>query len=74
GVAETMGATAWWQAAWLRVGAARRLASHVELVAGVEGAALFERPAFAIEGAAPAVFSPSPVAVTIDLGLAVPFP
>jgi hypothetical protein len=74
GVAETNDATAWWQAAWVGIGAARRLASHVELVAGVEGAAIFERPTFAIEGAAPAVFSPSPVAVTVALGLAVPFP
>jgi hypothetical protein len=74
GVAETNGATALWQAAWVGVGAARQLASHVELVASVEGAALFERPTFAIQGAQPAVFSPSPVALTVALGLAVPFP
>ncbi|HVZ75373.1 MAG TPA: hypothetical protein VHJ20_23515 [Polyangia bacterium] len=74
GVAETNGATAWWETAWLGAGAERRLSSHLALVATIEGAAAFERPTFAIEGAQSTVFSPAPVSVTAALGLAVPLP
>jgi hypothetical protein len=74
GVAETNGATAWWQSAWVGASASRRVASHLALVAEVEGAVLFQRPTFAIEGAQAMSFSPAPVAATVALGVAVPLP
>jgi hypothetical protein len=72
GVAETNSAAAWWGAAWVGAGAALRVASHLALTLELEGAALLQRPTFAIYGAQ-STFTPASVGGTLALGLAVPF-
>jgi hypothetical protein len=72
GVAETNSASAWWEAIWVGVSGAWRVASHLALTLDVEGAVVLQRPTFAINGAQE-TFTPAPVGGTLALGLAVPF-
>jgi hypothetical protein len=72
GVAETNSAAAWWESIWVGASGALSLASHLALTLEVEGAAVLQRPTFAIYGAQP-TFTPAPVGAVAALGLAVPF-
>ncbi len=72
GVSETNAAVAWWGAAWASAAAEVHVHRHLALTLEAEVAALFQRPTFGIHGA-PTMFTTSPVAGTLALGVAVPF-
>jgi hypothetical protein len=72
GVAQTTSAAASSESFWIGASAELQLLRHLALTFEAEAALLFERPTFAIEGA-PGAFTPSPIAGTVAMGLAVPF-
>jgi hypothetical protein len=72
GVSETNSARSWWASTWLGVSAELRLFRHLALTADVEGAVVYWRPVFAINGVDQR-FTAAPVAGVLALGVAVPF-
>lgn len=72
GVSETNSARSWWASTWLGVSAELRLFRHLALTADLEGAVVYWRPIFAINGVDQR-FTAAPVAGVLALGVAVPF-
>src|SRR5450432_384612 len=72
GVSETTAASAWWESAWASAAVELGFYRHLALVLEADAALLLQRPTFAIHGA-PTMFTSSPVAGTLALGIAVPF-
>jgi hypothetical protein len=72
GVSETNSARSWWASTWLGVSAELRLYRHLALTADLEGAVVYWRPVFAINGVDQR-FTAAPVAGVLAFGVAVPF-